>query len=74
MPKNPKTAAQTTQRQQFTTATKAGAGLTAAAQPSWRTFAKTPRNNLSSFNAFVNLNVTSQIVGATVPRSSRWRR
>ena len=43
-PKNPKTAAQTTQRQRFTPATKAGAGLTAAAQPSWSTFAKTPKH------------------------------
>ena len=56
-PKNPQTAAQTAQRQRFSAAAKAWAGLSAAAQLTWKTFAATLANNLSDFNAFVLLTV-----------------
>ena len=69
-PKNPATPGQTAARQRFATAGRAWAGLAAAAQATWKTFAKTLANNLSSFNAFVRVNITCQEIGTTPPTNA----
>jgi hypothetical protein len=66
-PKNPETAGQTAQRQRFSAAAKAWAAISNAAQLAWKTYAATLTNNLSSFNAFVRVNITAQLVGTTPP-------
>ena len=66
-PKNPETAGQTAQRQRFSAAAKAWAAISNAAQLAWKTYAATLANNLSSFNAFVRVNITAQLVGTTPP-------
>ena len=69
-PKNPNTALQSSQRAKFAAAAKAWKGLANAAQLTWKTFAASLKNNLSSFNAYVRVSITSQIVGTTPPTNA----
>ena len=70
-PANPNTALQSSQRAKFAAAAKAWKGLANAAQLTWKTFAATLKNNLSSFNAYVKVSITSQIVGTSPPTNMR---
>jgi len=69
-PKNPSTPVQTLQRQRFSAAAKAWAGLAQASKLTWKTFAATLANNLSSFNAFVKVYITALIVGDAAPTAA----
>jgi len=69
-PKNPQTAAQTTQRGRLSAAAKAWGALTSAARLSWKNLISSFPNNLSSFNIFVKNAVTSAECGDTQPTTA----
>ena len=70
-PANPNTPGQSAQRARFTTAAQAYKSLSASVQLAWKSFAATLKNNLSAFNAYVKVSITSQIVGTTAPSGKK---